>query len=138
MESTKKAAGKIMIGVIVLVTVIAAFVIIYNVFGAKPVEGSKEISIEVVDNDENRTVYVLKTDTEYLFEAMEEADGLTFSGKDSEYGMNVDTVNGVTADMDEGAYWAFYVNGEYCNYGIDSQPVLDGDNFVIEYTIFTP
>ena len=32
-------------------------------------------------------------------------------------------------------YWSFYVNDEYCNYGIDSQPVHDGDKFRIEYTV---
>ena len=33
-----------------------------------------------------------------------------------------------------GAYWGFSVNGQYCNYGIDEQPVEDGDAFVIAYT----
>ena len=31
------------------------------------------------------------------------------------------------------AYWGFYINGEYCSYGIDSQPVSDGDIFEIVY-----
>ena len=78
----------------------------------------------------------MKTDAEYLRQAMEEADGLTFSGAESEYGMMVDTVNGERADYSlDGAYWSFYVNGEYCNYGIDTQPVLDGDAFAITYTL---
>ncbi|MBR6381239.1 MAG: DUF4430 domain-containing protein, partial [Lachnospiraceae bacterium] len=33
----------------------------------------------------------------------------------------------------DNAYWAFYVNDEYCQYGIDSQPVADGDAFKIVY-----
>ena len=46
-------------------------------------------------------------------------------------------VNGVKADYTaDGAYWAFFVNGEYCNYGIEEQPVLDGDVFSIVYTAF--
>ena len=49
--------------------------------------------------------------------------------------MMVDTVNGVRADYEaDGAYWSFCVNGEYCNYGIDTQPVEDGDVFSIVYT----
>ena len=44
-------------------------------------------------------------------------------------------INGVTADYNvDQSYWAFYVNDEYCNYGVDSQPVADGDVFRIEYT----
>lgn len=68
---------------------------------------------------------------------MEEADGLEFSGTESEYGLMVETVNGVTADFNvDGAYWSFYVNGTYCNYGVDSQPVEDGDAFQIKYEVY--
>ena len=50
--------------------------------------------------------------------------------------MMVETVNGETVDFDrDGSYWAFYVNGEYCSYGIDTQPVEDEDVFRIEYTV---
>ena len=99
-------------------------------------EGSKSITIEVVDKEGESKAYELKTDAEYLRQAMEEAEGLTFSGAESDYGMMVDTVNDLTADYPtDGAYWSFYVNGEYCNYGIDTQPVADGDAFSIVYTI---
>lgn len=139
MENTKKSNKKVLIGVIaavVLVALVAIFAAVYFVFGAKPVAGSKTITIEVVNKAQESTVYEVKTDAEYLRQAMEEADGLTFSGAESEYGMMVDTVNGERADYSlDGAYWSFYVNGEYCNYGIDTQPVLDGDAFAITYTL---
>ena len=99
-------------------------------------EGSKAITIEVTGKSGATQSYELKTDAQYLRQAMEEADGLVFSGTESEYGMMVDTVNGDLADYDaDGAYWSFYVNGEYCNYGIDTQPVEDGDVFGIIYTV---
>lgn len=127
---------KLIIGGIVLVALIALFAILYNVFREKPVEGSKSITIEVINKAEEKTSYELKTDAEYLRQAMEEAEGLTFSGSESEYGMMVDTVNGEVADYNvDGAYWGFNVNGDYCNYGIDSQPVEDGDVFSIVYTL---
>ena len=139
MENTKKSNKKVLIGVIaavVLVALVAIFAAVYFVFGAKPAAGSKAITIEVVNKAQESTVYEVKTDAEYLRQAMEEADGLTFSGAESEYGMMVDTVNGERADYSlDGAYWSFYVNGEYCNYGIDTQPVLDGDAFAITYTL---
>ena len=51
--------------------------------------------------------------------------------------MSVKNVNGITAEYEtDGTYWAFYVNGEYCNYGISSQPVEDGDAFQIVYEIY--
>ena len=95
-------------------------------------EGSKEITIEVIDKAGNSTVYELSTDAEYLRGAMEEAEGLTFTAQD---GM-VLAVNGESADFSiDSSYWGFFVNGEYCNYGIDTQPVEDGDVFRIVYTI---
>ena len=135
MENKSKSSKKVILGVAALVVVIAALAILYNVFREKPVEGSKSITIEVVNKAEASTKYQLKTDAEYLRQAMEEAEGLTFSGTESEYGMMVDTVNGETADYSvDSSYWGFYVNGEYCNYGIDTQPVADGDAFSIVYT----
>ena len=136
-KATKKGLNmKAVIGVITLVAVIAAMGILYSVFREKPVTGSKEISIEVVNDKKESTVYELNTDAEYLRQAMEEAQkkGLSFSGTESEYGLMIDTVNGVTADYTkDGAYWGFFVNDAYCNYGIDTQPVNDGDAFKIEY-----
>lgn len=135
MES-KKGNKKVIIGAVVLVAVVAILAIVYNLFREKPVEGSKAITIEVTGKEGETQNYQLKTDAEYLRQAMEEAEGLTFSGAESEYGLMVDTVNGDTADYSvDGAYWGFYVNGEYCNYGIDTQPVEDGDVFGIVYTV---
>ena len=108
---------------------------VYAVFGAKPVAGSKNVTISVVNSKAETTTYSLKTDAEYLRQAMDEAEGLTYSGTEGAYGLMIDTVNGETADYSvDASYWSFNVNGEYCNYGIDQQPVNDGDAFSIVYT----
>lgn len=126
---------KILIAVGAFLATVAILVGIFIIFREKPVEGSKEITIEVINSKEKSTVYELKTDAEYLRQAMDEAKGLTYDGEDSQYGFSVYTVNGETADFSvDQSYWAFYVNGEYCNYGIDTQPVEDGDEFQIIYT----
>ncbi len=134
-ENQKKNMNKkVIAGVIALVVVIAALVTVFCVFREKPVQGAKAITIEVIDNEQKSIVYEVHTDAEYLRQAMEEADGLTVEGTESEYGLMVETVNGVTADYNvDGAYWAFYVNDTYCNYGVDEQPVADGDAFQIKY-----
>lgn len=135
MTEKKKANKKLIIGVIVLAALIAVFAIIFLLFKPKTAQGAKSITIEVVDNNANSTMYDVHTDAEYLRQAMEEADGLEFSGSESEYGMMVETVNGVTADWNvDQSYWGFFVNGDYCNYGIDTQPVMDGDAFQIIYS----
>lgn len=130
-----KANAKKIIGVVVVLLLAAVLGVMYFLFREKPVEGSKNITIEVVNSAAESKIYELTTDAEFLRQAMEEAEGLTFEGDETEYGLNISTVNGERADFTlDGAYWGFYVNGEYCNYGIDTQPVIDGDAFKIEYT----
>ncbi len=131
-----KANAKKIIGVVLVIVLIIALGALYFVFREKPVEGSKSITIEVINSKSESVVYELKTDAEFLRQAMEEAEGLTFNGSESEYGLMVNEVNGEIADFSvNSAYWSFNVNGTYCNYGIDTQPVLDGDAFSIVYTL---
>lgn len=136
METAKKSSKKVILGVIGVVILVAVMALVYVKFGAKPVEGSKNITITVINSAQEETVYELKTDAEFLRQAMEEAEGLEFEGDEGSYGLSVHTVNGEKADYNvDGAYWGFNVNGSYCNYGVDSQPVMDGDAFEIVYTI---
>lgn len=137
-QEKKQSNKKVIIGVAALIAVAAVLAVVFFVFREKPVQGHKSITIEVIDNTQNSTLYEVHTDAEYLRQAMEEAKGLEFSGTESEYGLMVETVNGVTPDYSvDGAYWSFYVNGDYCNYGVDSQPVEDGDAFVIKYEVYS-
>ena len=134
-ENKKGSRIKLVLGIGILAILIAVLAAVYVTFAPKPMSGSKAITIEVVNKAQESTEYKLQTDAEYLRQAMEEAEGLTFSGTESEFGLMIDTVNGERADYTlDGAYWSFTVNGEYSNYGIDTQPVLDGDMFAITYT----
>lgn len=130
----KKKSNKIL-GIGALVALVVLLVAVYGVFSPKPVAGSKSITIEVVNKAQESQVYELKTDAEYLRQAIEEVEDLSVTGTESEFGLMVDTVNGERADYTlDGAYWSFTVNDTYCNYGIDTQPVMDGDAFGIIYT----
>ena len=113
---------------------IAALTLVYVTFREKAQAGSKNITLSVIDSAGKETIYTLSTDAQYLLGAMEEVEGLTFSGTEGPYGMMLTTVNGETADYNtNGAYWAIIVNGNYGNYGVSMQPVEDGDGFVILY-----
>ena len=126
---------KKIIGAVVLVVVVAAMAFAYSAFREKPVEGSKSVTIEVVDDKGESTMYELNTDAEYLADAMKEAE-IPFETSEGPYGLTVDSVHGIGGvfGVDPG-YWGFFVNDEYCNYGISEQPVEDGDAFQIVYTL---
>lgn len=126
---------KLIVAIAAILALAAVLTGVYFLFREKPVEGSKNITIEVVDSKGASTVYKLKTDAQFLRQAIEETEGLEVIGTESDYGLMVSTVNGETADFSvDASYWGFYVNGEYCNYGIDTQPVEDGDAFQIIYS----
>ena len=139
MEKKQSDRKKIIIGAVILVVLLAAFAVIYAVFGPKAAQGSKEYILKVVDDNGETTEYTGHTDAEYLrgaLEELEKSDDLTIEGEESDYGLFIDTINGVTADYSKDkAYWALYVNGEYGNYGVDSQPLTDGDIYSLVYEI---
>lgn len=126
---------KKIIGIAAFILLTAALVVAYIAFRPSASAGEKSITIEVVNSSQETKSYDVDTDAEFLRQAMEETDGLEFSGSESEYGMMISTVNGETADYEkDGAYWSIMVNGEYGNYGIDQQPVVDGDVYQLVYT----
>ncbi|MBQ3795625.1 MAG: DUF4430 domain-containing protein [Butyrivibrio sp.] len=134
MKNNKKP---IIIGAVILVALIAIFAIVYSLNKPATSTGSKHITIEVTGSDGLTEDYTLSTDAEFLRQAMDElAAGTDFSyaGTDSEYGLMVEYVNDERAlYAEDGAYWALYVNGEYGQYGADSQPVTDGDKYTWTY-----
>lgn len=94
-------------------------------------EGSTKFAFTVTDKDGNETHLEIHTDKETVGDALLEL-GL-IAGDDSEYGLYVKTVNGITADYDaDGVYWAFYVKGEYATSGVDSTPVEEGADYAFK------
>ena len=95
-----------------------------NVLG----EGKTQFNFTVVDKDGNETAFEIHTDKEMVGDALTEL-GL-ISGDEGEYGLYVKTVNDITADYDtDGSYWAFYVNDEYAQTGVDLTPITEGDSY---------
>lgn len=94
-------------------------------------EGSSAFLFTVVDREGKEALFEIHTDMETVGEALLEL-GL-IDGDESEYGLFVKTVNGITADYDrDGVYWAFYVNGEYAASGVDSTKVTEGESYAFK------
>ncbi len=123
----------IIIVAIVLAVLIAAFAVVYTQVIAKPVEGAKSITIDVVGADETVTTTQINTDEEFLRGALEQ-EGM-IEGLESEYGLFVLTVNGYTADDANQEWWAFSKDGEDLMTGVDDTPIMDGDKFEITLTV---
>ncbi len=91
-------------------------------------EGNTEFTFEVVFDEDTTKYYTVHTDETTVGAALLNV-GL-IEGEDSEYGLYVKTVDGVTADYNtDGTYWAFYVDGEYASTGVDSTDVVPGSTY---------
>ena len=91
-------------------------------------EGQTQFMFTVVDKDGNATNFEIHTDKETVGDALLEVE--LIAGEESEYGLFVKTVNGITADYDvDQTYWAFYVNDEYALSGVDTTAIEDGKTY---------
>lgn len=85
-------------------------------------EGQTSFSFHVTDTDGTVTKFLVKTDKTVVGDAL--LDCGLIVGDASDYGLYVTSVNGITADWDtEKAYWAFYIDGEYAQTGVDATDI---------------
>lgn len=95
-------------------------------------EGNTLFTFTVVDGDGIETVFEVHTDKATVGEAL--LDCGLIAGDESDYGLFVKQVNGITADYDtDSAYWAFYVDGEYAQSGVDTTNIEEGKTYTFKY-----
>ena len=88
-------------------------------------EGAAVFAFTVADLEGAETAYEIHTDESTVGAALLELG--VIEGEDGEYGLYVNSVNGITADWDkEQTYWAFYIDGEYATTGVDSTEITEG------------
>ena len=125
---------KLILVSVALVLVIAAMLGIY--FATRPAtsQGSKTITVTVIHADGSEKKVTIRTDAEYLAEALL-AENLVI-GEDSQYGLNIHTVDGEKASWEANqSYWALFIGEDYATTGVAQTPVNDGDSFKLVYTI---
>ena len=91
-------------------------------------EGVLSFNFNVVDGEGNVTKFVINTDKTVVGDALVDLE--LIEGDESEFGLYVKKVNGITADYDtDGTYWAFYENGAYASKGVDQTTVVTGTTY---------
>ena len=88
-------------------------------------EGKTSFDFSVTYADGKTDYFTINTDKTKVGEAL--LDLKLIAGEDSQYGLYVKTVNGVTLDFDQdGMYWAFYEDGKYASAGVDTTEIKSG------------
>lgn len=122
---------KTLIALIVLVVLVIGAFAVWKLNAPQSQAGDKTIVVSVVVDTETSD-FVIETDAEFLRGALEQA-GLV-EGTESEYGLYVTTVNGVTADESQQQWWCFTRSGGTLETGVDSTPIADGEHYEITLT----
>ena len=96
-------------------------------------EGATTFTFEVTDNDGNVSVWNVRTNESTVGAALVGV-GL-IEGETSDFGLMVSHVNGLRADFNEdGAWWAFYIDGGMAMVGVDSTDIEEGASYAFVYT----
>ena len=113
-----------------------AMVFVLTACGAKeeaPATDAASFKVVVTDLEGNETAFEYTSSAASVGEALV-AEGL-IEGHETEYGLYIDTVNGITADWDnDQTYWAFYINGEYATTGIDGTEIVADTTYGLTLT----
>ncbi len=124
---------KTLLAVVVLLVLVLVAGACWVAFGPKGLEGSKTITVDVTHKDMTTNTFTIKTDEEYLRQALEQEN--LISGTDSDYGMYILTVDGETVDEANQEWWCYTKSGETVTYGVDSCPIADGDHYEFKINI---
>lgn len=114
---------------LVFAVLIAAMVLCTACTQAEPQTGTKSITVQIIVDGQDTVTKAITTDAEYLRGALEEED--LIAGDESQYGLFVKTVNGITADDSKQQWWCFTKGGADLFTGVDTTPIADGDAFEI-------
>ncbi len=125
---------KALLGIVAVVLIVAIMAVAYLATRPETTEGGKSLTVDIVHSDGTTNTVTVNTDAEYVGEALLE-EGI-IEGEQFELGLYITKVDGEEAVYEnDGAYWAFYMDGVYATTGIDVTPIEDGVSYSIEYTI---
>lgn len=120
---------KIVLAAVAVVVLVALLAGVYAIWGPKAVQGEKTITVQVTAHEPEAESFTITTQAEFLRQALEEIN--LVQGDESEYGLFVKTVNGVTAQESAQEWWCFTKGGQDVMTGVDVTPIADGDVFEI-------
>jgi len=128
----KQKRSLLIAGVALLVIVAVVAGVYFLILRPQGNAGLKDITVEVVDLEGNKTSFNISTDAEFLRGALEQAE--LIGGTESEMGMFITTVNGITANDGNQEWWCITQEGEMVMFAVDQVVIADGDQFELTLT----
>ena len=90
--------------------------------------GQTKFTFTVIGENGEEKKFEISTDKTIVADALLENN--LIAGEDSEYGLYVKTVDGVTRDYEtDGKYWAFCINGDYAVKSPSETEIVAGETY---------
>jgi len=131
--NNKKNRGSV-IAMVALVLVAAVCVGAWFALRPDTHAGAKALTIEVIHSDGSSKAFDIRTDAEYLGDALLEYEEIGVVGEDGPYGLYISQVDGETASDADHTYWAISQDGVALMTGADGQVVSDGEHYELTLT----
>lgn len=132
MEQKKSKKG-MFIALAALVVVLVAVLAIYFTTRPATVEGAKAVTVEVIHKDGSSKEFSLKTDKEYLSDAL--VEGKVVEDNKGDYGLYILTADGETANEANQEWWNITKDGQALSVGASTQPIVDGEHYELVFTV---
>ncbi|MCL2865317.1 MAG: DUF4430 domain-containing protein [Lachnospiraceae bacterium] len=95
--------------------------------------GAYSFVLEVTTEDGALLTWNVHTDATTVGDALLEIGFI--AGDETDFGLMVTTVNGITADWDaDNAFWAFFINGAFADTGVSDTEIEPGAIYAFIYT----
>lgn len=126
-----------LISTIVVIILAVGVTLGYRAYVNHNVEkGMKEITVNVIadkDGYDYSKEYTIKTDEEFLGNAL--VKNLSLITQGDEGSRYITGVNDINADTNKQEWWKILINDEMGDFGMDQQPIKDGDIITIQLEV---
>ena len=124
---------KKLISLLALLTLAGILCGVWYTTRPEPAAGEKALTIEVIHSDGSASHFDIRTDGEYLAEALVEHEIVV--DNQSTYGLYILTADGETADAGNQEWWCITRGGESLTTGASDTPVSDGEHYELTFTV---
>ena len=124
---------------IVLIALVAVVALLVGVYFATRPRGNddmKAFTVTITHKDGTQKVLNCKSDAQMVGDYLQ-AEGIV-KGEEGAYGLYIHEVDGERAVYEEdGAFWAFYVDGEQSLTGVDQTALEEGKHYELRYEVYS-
>lgn len=132
-KTTGRDKKKIMIAFLLLCVLIGVLFGVYHMTKKQPIEGQKQIVVEVIHGDGSAKEFEIATTKEYLGEVLKEE--AIVEGEEGDYGLFITAADGEQADASNEEWWCLTKDNQMLETSADQTVIEDGVHYELTLTV---